>query len=396
MKSMKNFIALDLRYLEMANTGLATYSLNISKYLINEKKNKKLRYIVILPPEKFCIHLKDFIKEIKNNSEIIYWDQKRLLRWKFPFFIIDAKLYYFLLKRKIAVFFCPYIDPPLLPCINVISTIHDTTPIDVKDYFQNLKFFKRALYAIRLLITFYTSSLILTVSNSSKERLISIYSKHFLKLKSKLKNIKVIPNGVYLNRSKKDNFGNKILEKYNLQNENYFLYVGDRRPHKNIESVINLINNYNKKFNKNFKLILAGSNSYKNFKLLSIIKDHKSFVIEIVNPTNLELDYLYKECVALCFLSLSEGFGIPILEAALRGKKIIANKIPIFKEIAPPESLLIDTQDFQKNLYEINAYLNSKFFPSKKYVEKNWSWENSASLLSKILLTIINSSENNK
>ena len=75
MKLKNNFVALDLRYLEKENTGLARYSLNISKYLIKKKENKKLKFIVILPPEKFCIHLKDYIKEIKNNSEIIYWDQ---------------------------------------------------------------------------------------------------------------------------------------------------------------------------------------------------------------------------------------------------------------------------------------------------------------------------------
>ena len=167
------------------------------------------------------------------------------------------------------MFSLPYIDPPLLPGIKVISTIHDTTPIDVKDYFQNLKFLKKSLYFFRLLLTLYTSNLILTVSNSSKNRLISIYSNNFFKLKSKLENIKVVPNGVYLNRYKKDNMVHKTLKKYNLLKKKYFLYVGDRRPHKNIGSIINLINLYNTKFNKDFKLILAGSNSYKNFKLLS-------------------------------------------------------------------------------------------------------------------------------
>ena len=393
MKLIKKFIAIDLRYLEKENTGLARYAINISKYSINENKNKKFKFIVILPPEKFCMHLKDYIDDVKKNAEIIYWDQKRLLRWKFPFFLIDAKLYYFLLKRKIGVFFCPYIDPPLLPGINVISTIHDTTPIDVKDYFQNLKFLKKSLYILRLLLTLYTSSLILTVSNSSKKRLISIYS-NYLKLESKLNNIKIVPNGVNLNRSNKDNFVNKNLLKYNFLTKKYFLYVGDRRPHKNIATIINLINQYNKKFNKDFKLILAGSKSYKNLKLLKKIKNHKSLVIEIINPTDNELDYLYKNCAALCFLSLSEGFGIPILEAAIRGKKIIANKIPIFEEIAPQESLLLDMQNFETNLYEIDTYLSNKSFPKKENIEKKWGWENSASLLSKILLTIINSNKN--
>ena len=97
MKLFKKFVAIDLRYLEKENTGLARYAINISKYTIKENENQKLKFIVILPPKKFCLHLKDYIKDIKNNSEIIYWDQKRLLRWKFPFFIIDLKLYYFLI-----------------------------------------------------------------------------------------------------------------------------------------------------------------------------------------------------------------------------------------------------------------------------------------------------------
>ena len=40
MKLIKKFIALDLRYLETKNTGLARYAINISKYLVIENKNK--------------------------------------------------------------------------------------------------------------------------------------------------------------------------------------------------------------------------------------------------------------------------------------------------------------------------------------------------------------------
>ena len=42
-----------------------------------------------------------------------------------------------------------------------------------------------------------------------------------------------------------------------------------------ILNLINLINQYNKKFNQDFKLYWLG-NSYKNFKLLSKIKNYKS------------------------------------------------------------------------------------------------------------------------
>ncbi len=387
MNLKKKLVLLDLRYLEKKYTGLSRYAINISKNLIKENNNKKLKYIIILPPPKFCKHLIDDINQIKKNSEIIYWDQKRGLRWKFPFFILDIKLYYFLLKRKIGTYFCPYIDAPLLPGINVISTIHDTTPIDINNYFQNFQLLKKFLYSFRLLITLYSSNIILTVSNSTKTRLISLYGKQIFNLKEKLENIKVIPNGVSLNISYKDNIELNDLNKYNLFKNKYFLYVGDRRPHKNIQSIITLVKQYNKKFNKNFKLILAGSNSYKNFKLLSMINQNKRFVLEIINPKDSLLDYLYNNCEALCFLSLSEGFGIPILEAAIRGKKIIANKIQIFKEVAPSQSLLIDPNDFENMLEDINKYLKNDILPDKKHIKKNWSWEKSASLLSKILLS---------
>ncbi len=384
------YVALDLRYLEKKNTGLSRFAINLSKYLIKNNDNKNLNFLIILPPKRLCEHLLDYINLIKNKSEIIYWDQERHLRWKFPFFIFDMKLYWFLLKKKIGIYFCPYIDPPLLPGINIISTIHDTTPIDVKNYFQNFQILKKLLYSFRLLITLYTSNVILTVSNSTKTRLTSLYSKKLFQLKDKLKNIKVIPNGVSLDKHYKNNIEFKDLSKYNLSKNKYFLYVGDRRPHKNIQSIINFVELYNRRFNKNFKLILAGSNGYKNFKLLSIINHNKKFIIEIINPTDSVLDYLYNHCEALCFLSLSEGFGIPLLEAAIRGKKIIANKIQIFKEVAPSQALLIDPNDFENIIEDINKYLNKDIFPDKKLIKKKWSWSKSASLLSKILLTNMN------
>ena len=38
-------------------------------------------------------------------------------------------------------------------------------------------------------------------------------------------------------------------------------------------------------------------------------------------------------------------------------------------------------------LEDINKYLKNDILPDKKYINKNWSWEKSASLLSKILLS---------
>lgn len=46
------------------------------------------------------------------------------------------------------------------------------------------------------------------------------------------------------------------------------------------------------------------------------------------------LDMIYEEASAVVVASLEEGFGLPIVEAALHGKPLILRDIPVFREIA--------------------------------------------------------------
>ena len=62
----------------------------------------------------------------------------------------------------------------------------------------------------------------------------------------------------------------------NLTN-NYFLYVGDRRPHKNLPYLINLISKVRDLIDQKPKLVIAGSDKYKNFNLKKIIIRIRNF-----------------------------------------------------------------------------------------------------------------------
>jgi glycosyltransferase involved in cell wall biosynthesis len=46
-----------------------------------------------------------------------------------------------------------------------------------------------------------------------------------------------------------------------------------------------------------------------------------------------ELSYLYDQAAALLLPSFAEGFGLPIVEAALRGRAVICSDIPVFREV---------------------------------------------------------------
>ena len=370
-----------MRYVENFFSGLSRFSINIFLNLIKNSINDDLYFIVLLPPKNISKDLNIFNDLDLKNIKIIYAKNKRGIKWKIPFFIFELGLYLKLRKEKVDIFLSPYIDPPILPGIKVICTIHDLIFIKVKNYFNNLRILKRLVSEFRILLTLFCSDILLTVSESTKSHLIKRYQ-NLPFIQKKLKYITVIYNGVTEFKPSKKILKNKS---YSLQKE-YLLYVGDRRQHKNLFYTIELIKNYNKQYNKKYNLIVAGSVSYRNFKLYKFIKSNP-FVIEIINPDDELLDQLYKNCIALVLLSFEEGFGIPIIEAASRSKKIVLSNIKVFKEIAPKNSLLLDLNKENQHVKLLHDYLNKDVKVDSKYILKKWSWDKSSLKLRKLLLS---------
>ena len=58
-----------------------------------------------------------------------------------------------------------------------------------------------------------------------------------------------------------------------------------------------------------------------------------------------ELDQLYREARMLVFPSLSEGFGLPVLEAMSRGTPVICSRTGSLPEIAGDAAVLVDPLD---------------------------------------------------
>ncbi len=377
---MKLNVAIDLRYVENEYSGLSRFSINVFYNLLNLSNEEDINYIVLLPP-KNVVRDSEILSQF-NSSKInkIFSKRKRGLKWKIPFFLIDISLYIKLKKANIDFFISPYIDPPILPGIKVISTIHDLIFIRVNNYFNNFRFIKKFLSELRILLTLVSSYHLLTVSKTSKNILINRY-KFLPFLNQKLNNITIIYNGITKFENKNQNYNyNKIFSK-----KDYFLYVGDRRNHKNLFYTIELIKKYNYLYNSDYELIIAGSNNYKNKKLTNYIFSH-SFVKEIINPNDDLLDYLYRGCKSLILLSFDEGFGIPVIEAAARSKKVILSNIPIFREIAPPNTLMLDLKRNNDHIELVHKYLNKKLKFDSKTILKKWTWRKSALKLKKLLL----------
>ena len=368
-------LAIDLRYAEKKNTGLTRFSKNIFLNLLKTDSLKSKKFLIILPPKASSKHIKEFTKLKGLNRIIIHWDQNRKWKWKLGLYFLDFKLYFLLRKMNIGIYISPFMDPPIMPGIKIVSTIHDITFLKIDNYFTKFENIKKFIGDIRILITIFISKYLITVSKSTKEDLINRYEYLPYKLKKKILNALIIPNGITKFSLRKKIFLPKKFP------EKFFLYVGDRRPHKNIEYLIDLIYYIRKELKEEIYLVIAGSKSYKNEYLEKKILKNKIFIYEYVDPKDYELSYLYKNCRALFLLSKSEGFGIPVIEAAVYKKKIIANNISSLRETAPINSLFIECQNINQDKKKVIEYLKNNNKPSEKEVLKKWKWQNSSKIL---------------
>lgn len=233
-----------------------------------------------------------------------------------------------------------YFSYPILYSRPFIATIHDLTPLLFKtgkastlpSYIYDLK---HAVFSYVLSQQVKKSKAIITPTESVKKQIIDIYGNKYDK------KISVLYEGVNYEFFKAQ--PNKKLKDYFVKP--YLLYVGNFYPHKNVDT---LIDAFTKLDNQQIDLVLAGPNNYFSGKIEKYVQEHTLSNIRLYHPTASEdLLYLYQNAIALINPSLSEGFGLPIVEAAYCKTPIIASNIDVFKELLGDSYIAFNPTDTQ-------------------------------------------------
>jgi len=95
---------------------------------------------------------------------------------------------------------------------------------------------------------------------------------------------------------------------------------------------------------------------------------------------------LYQLCHAFLNLSYSEGFNLPLLEAAVSGAATVASDIPVHREVAGSYAEFCPPDDAEKlggimeRLATDKSFIQNKKEAVHKY-KCPYSWEKSATLL---------------
>lgn len=83
-------------------------------------------------------------------------------------------------------------------------------------------------------------------------------------------------------------------------------------------------------------------------------------IIIIKNPGLQDLIFFYKNAQALIHPSLSEGFGLPLIETAYFNTPIIASNIKVFKELLGDNYLSFDPNNVDDISKKINSFIEKK------------------------------------
>lgn len=276
-------------------------------------------------------------------------------------------------KFQLDLVHIPYFSVPILTKIPFVVTIHDLTisqyatgKATTKPWFIYKA--KRFGYSFVLDQCIKKAQAIVTVSETVKKQILSDYH---------LSTDKVFVTPESGELEAKENVNVKTPHKY-------ILYIGNAHPHKNLENLVlafkKLVQIY-----KNYKLVFIGPDDYfyKKLKEYCIKQeiDEKIFIVN--NVDNNALKSWYEQAEVLVFPSLSEGFGIPGLEAMLLGTPVAASDIAVFHEIYGDNVLYFNQDDPDSIMRTINTLISNPTLRTKlttlsRKKAKEYSWKRMA------------------
>jgi len=114
-----------------------------------------------------------------------------------------------------------------------------------------------------------------------------------------------------------------------------FLMVGTLEPRKGYSFVLDAFEHLWEKSSE-VRLCILGKEGWNVSQVMQRIRSHPEAgrrLLYIEGASEAELHLAYQSATALISASVAEGFGLPIVEAALHGKPAIASDIPVFREV---------------------------------------------------------------
>ena len=279
-------------------------------------------------------------------------------------------------RERPDVFHAPhYVMPPAVRCRSLV-TIHDCIHLMFPQYLPN-----RAAYVYARAAMWGAtrrSDRILTVSEASKRDIV-----HFLNVRPE--KIVVVHNAIdeRFRVTPSEEAVARVRERYQLDHR-FVLYVGNIKPHKNLVRLIEAFDGLRKRGFDELTLLIIGDEISKLPALRRAVHSHKlhKHVRFLGYLPDDQLAILYRLAAVFVFPSLSEGFGLPPLEAMACGAPVVTSNVSSLPEVTGGAAVLVDPYDVESIVDGIARVLSDPALREELRVKgiaraQEFSWERS-------------------
>ncbi len=134
-----------------------------------------------------------------------------------------------------------------------------------------------------------------------------------------------------------------LVQNYGIDGP-YVLYVGKLQACKNVVRILETFHRFRHEVDSNMKLVLVGKKTWTSSDIAETIDRLKlrPHVVEIGYAKNEDLPVLYSGASMFVFPSLSEGFGMPVLEALACGAPVITSNVDALPEVTGDAALHVN------------------------------------------------------
>lgn len=342
------------RYRHTRPTGVEVYSDEIIDGLLKMNASQKKHKLKLYTPKK--------LKGISSRMQRVLPYRRLWTQWHFS---REMK------KNPPDVLFVPsHVLPRNHPPQSVI-TIHDVAFREFPDAYSLVQYLyldRSTKYAVR------NAWKIIVPSTATKQDLIRIY-------RCASEKIVVISHGFRPQKfTTKATQEKKILKQFHVNpGDPYVFFVGRLETKKNLARLIEAFHLFRKK-HPDWRLILGGGRGV-GFRSIMKALEKEKVLSHVILPgylTDEEKHVLLKNCSIFAFPSLSEGFGLPILEAAQYGKPILASKIPALLDFEDLVDEYVDPHSEKAISKALTSLSKKKTLPSKQKKVSRYSWQHAA------------------
>lgn len=372
-------IGIDARFYGPLGKGLGRYTQEVvdKVIMINESSSQlDLSFVIFLSPDNF--------DEFKTNNPRVE-KVKLSFRW---YSLAEQLLFPFYIKKyKLDLIHFPHFNVPILCPTKFVVTIHDL----ILTHFPTMRATTKNLFIYRLknlayrLVLFSAvkrSSLILTVSDFTKQDILSLY-------KIKADKVLISYEGAADLKAENDiefslKNGDALMLDELKEADRFLLYVGSAYPHKNLENLIKLMRLLEQD-NSDIKLVLVGKSDFFYERLKKEAHDliESGRIIFAGYVPDAQLSKLYSRALAFIFPSLYEGFGLPPLEAMSHGCPVLSSDRSCLPEILGDSALYFNPEELEDIFGKImriagDINLREKLISSGLERVKKYSWQECA------------------